>query len=266
MRRLACALVALALGLGFAAAEAAVDAAPAAAQGKKVKKKTTKKKTSGKKKKSKASKATVPLQIGLGPAFYFITGPLQEDQAPHYGVQIYARAIIEGENLKRARKKVPKKYRGFLAGEEVRIGHLLVPDALIISPRTEHTAIYGATWRPLAVEPDFGSERVRFTVGAGLMLTYAYISTELTPEQQAAQPDLHNGTTHFFRPGVDLRAVMEVKLAEQWLFSVGWSSAFYPPQELGGDFLAWGSLERSAWHFGQAFALLHYRLPYQTSF
>lgn len=246
------------------AAPLAWSPAPVAAQGKA--KKKPKKKSTKKKGKRKATRATVPLQIGLGPAFYFLSGPLQEDQAPHYGVQIYARAIIEGENLKRARKKVPKKYRGFLAGDEVRIGHLLVPDALIISPRTERTAIYGATWRPLAIEPDFGGDRVKFNLGAGLMLTYAYIDTELTQEEQAAQPKLFNGTTHFFRPGIDLRASVEVKLTDSWLFSGGWSSAFYPPQELGGEFLGWGELDRSAWHFGQAFVLLHYRVPYQTSF
>jgi len=222
----------------------------------------TKKKA--KKKASAKETVSLPIQIGLGPSFLFISGPIQDDQAPHYAVQIYAKAILNQAAIKKVKKKVPKKYKKLLGGQsEIRVSHLLVPDSIIISPKTNHTGIYGATWRPIGI--DLPILKVpRLTVGAGVLLTYMYIDTELDAAAQAANPKLYNGTTHFFRPGLGLRAELEIPLAESFLISVGWDSGFYVPQELGGDFLSIGEVDRGIWHVGQAYGLLNIRIPYET--
>jgi hypothetical protein len=215
--------------------------------------------------KPRAEPATIPVQIGLGPSAYFITGPIQSDQVPHYGLRIYAKAIIEGENLKRAAKKAPKKYQKYVKGlNEARIGHILVPDALIISPKTKRTSIYGATWRPVSVGFPLIDKGVNLSVGAGLMLTYAYFNTTGNASTEPAA--LPASTTHFLRPGIDLRAELEVPLGDTFLVSTGWSSGLYVPQRIGGGIGTVGPLNEALWHFGQAYALLNVRIPFETSF
>lgn len=215
--------------------------------------------------KRKPEPATVPVQIGLGPSAYFITGPIQSDQAPHYGLRIYAKAIIEGENLKRAAKRAPKKYRKYVSGlDEVRVGHLLVPDAIIISPKVNRTSIYGATWRPIALGFPLIDSGVKLDLDAGLMLTYAYFNT--SGNASTEPKPLPAGTTHFLRPGIDLRLELEVPLGDTFLFSTGWSSGLYIPQRIGGGIGTLGPTNESIWHLGQAYAVFNVRIPFETSF
>ena len=215
--------------------------------------------------KPKSEPATVPVQIGIGPSAYFITGPIQSDQAPHYGLRIYAKAIIEGENLKRAAKRAPKKYRKYVSGlDEVRIGHLLVPDAIIISPKVNRTSIYGATWRPVALGFPLIDSGVKLDLDAGLMLTYAYFNT--SGNASTEPKPLPAGTTHFLRPGIDLRLELEVPLGDTFLFSTGWSSGLYIPQRIGGGIGTLGPTNESIWHLGQAYAVFNVRIPFETSF
>jgi len=214
--------------------------------------------------KRKPEPATVPVQIGVGPSAYFITGPLQSDQAPHFGLRIYAKAIIEGENLKRAAARAPKKYRKYVAGlDEVRVGYILVPDALIISPKLDRTSMYGATWRPLSLGLPLINSGVKLDLDAGLMLTYAYIHT--TGNASTEPRPLPAGTTHFLRPGIDVRLELEVPLGDTFLFSTGWSSGFYLPQRIGGGIGTLGPTNEAIWHLGQAFALFSVRIPFETS-
>ncbi len=255
-------LLCLLLGVVWVASTAEpVEAAPEIAQKKKrSKKKRSKKKRSKKKRTSRSKRTEVPLNIGFGPSFYWLTGPLQADQAPHYGLKLSLAAIIDKKIIKRKRKSIPKKYRGLLKNvDELRISHLLIPDAIIISPQTNNTGIYGVTWRPLAIQPPI-IKSPRLSVGAGLLLTYAYITTEAPNDKE----QLPAGDTHFLRPGIDLRAELEIPLSELFLLSFGWSSAFYIPQKLGGSIVEVEPFDQSTWHWGQAYFLLNFRVPYKT--
>jgi len=207
-----------------------------------------------------AAKVTVPIDIGVGPSVLTWTGALAEDQVWHTGLSISAAAIIDKKTLKKHKKKIPKQYRKqVMKMDEVRIGYMLVPDTLVISPRREHTAMYGVTWSPVSMGVPLSDGPVRLRAGADLLLTYTYIDSDLASL----------GTTHFLRPGLGLGADLEVPLSESFLISLHWRSGIYIPQRVGGNLMELGILEDGGtsgaiWHVGQGSVQLHYRFPYST--
>lgn len=248
-------LLALALGMGSALAAPSTESGQATEATKSSKKRSTKKSSSKKSSKKQAKAATVPVDIGIGPAFHLMTGPIQDDQAPHYGLKISLEAILDKATIEANKGRIPKKYRKLASGvEEARVTpYIIIPDTLYISPKIEDVGMYGIGWRPLALGIPL-IRKPRLAVGLGLDITYIYIDGE----------DAGLGTTHFLRPGLDLQADLEIPFSESFLISLGWQSTFYPPQELGGDIFAWGELEDSIWHIGQAYLMLHFRFPYEA--
>ena len=197
-------------------------------------------------------RVTVPLDVGVGPAAYFISGPVYRDQPLHTGVKISLQAVLDRQWLRRHQAVIPRSYRKRALGvDEIRISpSLFIPDALIISPKVRNTGLYGVTWRPLGLTLPLATGRFSLGLNAGLLLTYAYLSSDTLAD------------THFLRPGLDLGARAEVEVTESFLVSVGWSSGLYIPQELGGFGTA--PLGESLFHFGQANLQLHVRFPYTT--
>ena len=77
-------------------------------------------------------------------------GALAADQPLHYALSISAAAILDKKQLKKHGRRIPKQYRKTVKRlDEVRIGHILVPDTLIISPKINHTGMYWVSWSPL---------------------------------------------------------------------------------------------------------------------
>jgi hypothetical protein len=208
----------------------------------------------------RASEVTVPADVGVGPAFYVITGEVARDQPVHFGLKLSVQAIIDQATIRQHQDRIPPRYRRqALRMKEVRYSpSILIPDSLIISPAVQHTGIYGITWRPISLAVplvDTGSTCLR--LGAGLLVSYAYIHSDLE-----AIP-----TTHFLRPGIDLGADLEIMFTSSFGVSLGWASGFYLPQVLGGFGLAQEGKSVSVgpdtlWHFGQAYLKLHVRFPY----
>lgn len=242
-------------------------------------KKNTKKKSKKKSEKQKEKRAaakpavkrgkqevTVPIDIGVGPAFHMFTGLLQDDETFHTGARISLAAIIDQETIRRFDHKIPKKYRGLARKvEEVRIRPWpvpLIPDTIYVSPSGAQTQMYGANWRPIGFDFSLIRRPFRLSVGLGIDITYNYINSEFRdPEVQSEDVD---DTTHFFRPGADLRAEIYIPFG-QWVgISGGWTSFFYPPQRVGGPVFELGDADESIWHVGQAFGMIHIRIPYTT--
>ena len=141
---------------------------------------------------------------------------------------------------------------------------------------------FGSTWRPLGLGVPIKMGPAKFSLGTGLLLTYAYVNTGSYKILKAKPKDEEDGravevdsedegfrdqSTHFFRPGMDLKAELEIKFSDYFLTSFGWSSAYYVPQEIGGSFFSMGmdQLEKSLWRIHQAFVMLHFRIPVKTS-
>ena len=213
-----------------------------------------------------AEPVEIPINVGLGPAFFFGSGAIEDEQAPHFGVQLDIGAIIDRRTLRKHRRKIPKKFRKAVAqSDEIKISKIYIPDHLVLSPRTKNTAIFGGSFKPISLAMPLVKSPVRLSVSAGLLLTYLFIDTEFDDEEDARESEMPEGTTHFLRPGLDLKAELTVPLSETLLLSAGWSSALYIPQELGGDvFEAGDDLDNALFHMGRAFVVLHFRIPYKT--
>lgn len=206
---------------------------------------------------AQAAKVKVPVDLGLGPAAYHFFGAVGADQPLHYGLKISLEAVIDRELIKRNQRQIPANYRKMAASmDEVRFSpSVFIPDALFISPKLDDTGIYGVTWRPIGLGVPLISSGVRLSVGAALLLTYAFLYSDTLPD------------THFLRPGLDLGAELEIPFSKSFLVSLGWSSGLYVPQKLGEFGLGElpGELDQTIWHVGQAFLQLHFRFPYETN-
>lgn len=200
---------------------------------------------------------TAPVDVGIGPAGFFFFGPVFRDQPLHTGLKINVEAVLDKEWLRKNQALIPRKYRKqALKSDEIRFSPAvlaLIPESLILSPKYRNTGIYGATWKPVGIGLPLSSSPVRFSVDAGLLLTYAYVYSDLETI----------GTTHFLRPGLKLGADLEFQLSESFLISLGWDSQLYIPQRLG-TFTETKPLDESIFHVGQAYLMFHFRFPYTT--
>lgn len=200
----------------------------------------------------------VPVDLGIGPAaFVFAPGPVFDDQPVHYGVKISLQAIIDQQLLKKEQNRIPARYRKLvLRQKEIRITPFpltLIPEELFISPKLDHTGIFGATFKPIALGLAVGGSGLRFGLDGGLVLTAAYLYGDTLPD------------TFFARPGVSLQAELEWMPTKVFGLSVGWESAAYIPQVIGGSFTDVTPTEQAIWHIGNAFLKLHFRFPYRTN-
>ena len=203
----------------------------------------------------RGASTSIPLDIGIGPTFNFITGPVQADQLAHFGLRLNLQAVIDKETIARNMGRVPRKYRGLAKNtDEVRVKPLLlnlVPREFIVSPKIWDTSMYGVGWNLIGVGFAPISDPVRVSLSTGLLAKYMYISSETLPTP-----------THFLRPGLELMLDIEFPLSRDFLVSFGWASQVYVPQPVGGSILDVLPLDDAIWHVGQAFLKLHFRVPF----
>ncbi|WP_224367760.1 hypothetical protein [Hyalangium versicolor] len=201
-------------------------------------------------------RVTAPVDIAFGPAAFLFFGPVFEDQPIHTGLKISVEAVLDKEWLQAHKNLFPQRQRGrVLAMNEVRYAPAilkLIPDSIIISPKYRNTSMYGATWKPLGFGLGLTPSPVRLSLDAGLIVTYAYLSSDT----------LEN--THFFRPGAQLNADLEFQLSKTFLVSIGWNSSLYIPQRVG-TFTETKPINESIFHVGQAYLLLHFRVPFTAT-
>jgi hypothetical protein len=201
-------------------------------------------------------RVTAPVDIAVGPAALLFFGPVFDDQPIHTGLRINVEAVLDQEWLRKNQALIPRKQRGRASKMgEIRYAPAvlgLIPETLIISPKYKNTGMYGATWKPLGIGLGLTPSPVRLSLDAGLVLTYAYMYSDTLP------------ATHFLRPGLQVTADLEFQLSESFLVSLGWSSAAYIPQRVG-TFSETKPLNGSIFHVGQAFLLLHFRVPYTVT-
>lgn len=199
---------------------------------------------------------TAPVDIAVGPTALLFFGPVFDDQPIHTGLRINVEAVLDKEWLRKHQALIPRKQRGRVSKMgEIRYAPAvlgLIPETLIISPKYKNTGMYGATWKPLGFGLGLTPSPVRLSLDAGLVLTYAYMYSDTLPN------------THFLRPGLQLTADLEFQVSESFLISLGWSSAAYIPQRVG-TFTETRPLNGSIFHVGQAFLLLHFRVPFTVT-
>lgn len=209
---------------------------------------------------AEAARVTVPVDVGAGPAVHLLNGRVFDDQPLHFGLKFSVQAIIDKRTIQRNNNRIPKDYRkAALALDEARISpSIFIPDTLFISPKVRNTGLYGVSWTPVGMDlPLFGKpgDVIRAGLSGELLLTAAFLHSDVLP------------TTFFLRPGAGVGAHIELQFTKTFLMSVGWTSGFYVPQELGGFGLGnLDALDHSIWHVGQGWLKFHVRFPYTTSF
>ncbi len=215
---------------------------------------------------SHAAQETVPVDVGVGPAFYHGVGPAFADAPGHYGLKISLAAIINNALIRKHIKRVPKQYRPMaLRMQEFRYRPTaLLPDSLLISPKLGATGMYGATWRFIGLGIPLAEGAVNVDLTAGLIVTYAFLHSD------NAEFGVGGGTMHFLRPGLDIGPSVEIPITDNFLMSFGWSAQLYIPQPIGaGVFelptLDAAGLDQSLWFMGQLWLKFHVRFPYTTN-
>lgn len=210
----------------------------------------------------------VPVDVGFGPAGYWFPGPLLDNRGavPHFALVFDVAAIIDKATIEQNWDRIPQKYRGMAAGvTEARIGpSIFIPSALYISPKVDAlngTGLYGVSWTPIGLtlvstgrkDPrDWNKSRGRFSLDAHLLLTYLFIYSDW--------PGVP--TTHFLRPGVQLRAAFQVEVTPRFLISLGGGGQAYVPQVMGG--FGFGPFNESICFTAFTFLKFHVRFPYEV--
>ena len=209
----------------------------------------------------------VPVNIGVGPAVFGfgnpsftldgLQSPIVEDQPWHYGLRLRLAARIDYEFVKQNPRVVPKQYRDRFTKDTVvyyrPMELIFIPRELMISPGGD-SQIYGATWSFIGGGIPMTAGNARLTLGADLLLTYAYIGS-----------DVYASPTHFLRPGISIGPELRVDFTRRFAMSLGWDSSFYIPQQIGGGVFSMGGDAPNLWHIGQGYLQFHFIVPYSTS-
>lgn len=205
----------------------------------------------------KGGPVTVPIDIGIGPATHFVSGPVYREQAVVTGLEFSAEAVIDHATIKKYKNRIPAQYRKLaLSMDEVRISHPLIPHTIFLSPEGVAGAtvgMYGLSLRPVSLGlPLLSGKGLKADLDLGLRLTFAYVHSATIPSP-----------TYFLRPGLDPKLEAEVPFSKDFLISFGWCSQLYVPQAVGGGIFEVGPLDEAMWHLGQGFVKLHFRFPYR---
>ena len=199
----------------------------------------------------------VPIDIGIGPSMNLVSGPVFQEQPVVTGIAFSAEAVLDNKTIRKFKNRIPAQYRKMaLELDEVRISHPLIPHEIFLSPVGPYGAtvgMYGVVFEPLSVGMPLVSEPFSFRLGLGVVLTYAYVHSQVIPSP-----------THFLRPGLNPGAELEIPFSERFLVSFGWESQVYVPQPVGGGIFEIAPLDESIWHVGQGFLKLHFRFPIEV--
>jgi hypothetical protein len=228
-----------------------------------------------------AGAVEIPVNVGIGPAAFYIPEHLEDgDPKPFFGLRLHIKAVIDRETIKQYKNEIPAQYRKAVEGvSEVRVGYLLIPESILLGHRKTEGGpeLYGATWRPIAMGMPIQIGPVRLSLGTGFLITYAYVNTgkykiidhkdqHSTVMVGSSDAQYRSKVTNFLRPGADVGLDLELRLSDAILVSLGWSSAYYLPQKIGGSITTtgMGDLQNSIWRVHQAYLVANYRMPVEV--
>jgi hypothetical protein len=215
---------------------------------------------------------TVPADLGIGPEGVWFFGPLVENRGgtPHFALTFNLHAVIDKQWIQENQNAIPARYKGMADRiNEVRVGpSIFIPSRLYISPPIDAiggTGMFGVSWTPIGLTlvstgqqraGDWNKSRGRLVIDTSLLLTYLFVFNTLGLEFVPS--------THFFRPGLELKAEIIISATKTFLISFGGGAQIYVPQKLG-NWLEFGPLDRAMWLTAFAFFKFHFRFPYEVS-
>lgn len=213
----------------------------------------------------------VPADLGIGPEGFWFFGPLTTNRGavPHFALAFDLAAVIDRDWIEQNQASIPPKYRGMADKvTELRIGpSIFIPSALYLSPPIDalgSVGMFGATWTPIGLTlvntgqnsvRDWNRSRGRVRIDGNLLLTYLFVFNTAG----YAVP-----TTHFLRPGLELRTSILINVTDRFILGLGGGAQLYLPQRMG-SFFELGPLDEAMWVSAFAFLQFHFRFPYEVT-
>jgi hypothetical protein len=204
-----------------------------------------------------SSKNPVRFNVGAGPAWYTIGGPIGEEQW-HYGLALDIYLVYPPAQMRENQRNLDprfKRWNLFQPDEEFvdRPYYLvLLPTKFFFSPMIHDMSIYGLTfngvdmWVSKTPIPE-----ITFKAGLGFPTVTLF----------KAEGDLLDAPDWFMGMGATLKTKILLRVSERVLLSGGWSSAFYLPGEDTEFHYADGHDENTI-HIGTFDAQFHYRFNF----
>ncbi|MCL1956459.1 MAG: hypothetical protein FWF63_03970 [Fibromonadales bacterium] len=192
----------------------------------------------------------IPINIGIGPAYFWIPGVVGKDLHP--GVKFDLYAVITPKILHEYEDKIPKKYKKFVNMDgEMHVSPLwmsLIPKYLIINPEAE-SSIYGGIWSILGMSHSFlKSKFIEIEVDLTLP-TISYLYTNA--------PKNYPETQNLWGVGAMLRLENTIKFSEKFLTTLAYGHNFNLP--LGNAYKEEDKAEQRWIQAGVLSLVLHYR-------
>jgi len=164
----------------------------------------------------------IPINIGVGPAFFWIPGVVGRELHPGAKLDLYA--VITPKVLQENENKIPKKYKKYVNLEEemqvMPIWLLLVPSYLIISPG-EEDFIYGGLWCLFGLAQNIVRNDLIELKGSLVLPNISYIYTHASKNDPKGQ--------HLLGLGAMLRIENTIKFSEKFLATLAYGHNFNLP-------------------------------------
>jgi len=164
----------------------------------------------------------VPINIGIGPAFFWIPGVVNRELHPAAKLDLYA--VITPKMLHEHENKIPKKYKKYVnMDEEMHVSPLwmaIIPKYLIISPRAE-CSVYGGLWSFFGISGNFLKNKIIELEGELVLPTISYLYTN----DKKNEPE----TQHLLGIGAMLRLANTIKFSEKFLTTLAYGHNFNLP-------------------------------------
>ncbi|MDR1759505.1 MAG: hypothetical protein LBR60_03150 [Fibrobacter sp.] len=195
----------------------------------------------------------IPLNVGVGPAFFWIPGVT--GRVFHPGLQIEPYAVITPKVLQDNKEKIPMKYRKFLkTREDIHLAPLwmaLIPNYIVISPGSEN-AVYGGIWSLFSLSTNLWEASRAKIQGQLILPTLSYLYTHSEENYPLTQ--------HLFGVGAMLRLSANFKFSENFLATLAYAHDFKLPLPLN-TYKTNENAKRDWIHTGILSLVFHFRFP-----
>ena len=157
----------------------------------------------------------IPINIGIGPTFFWIPGVVGRELHPGAKLDLYA--VVTPKMLHEHENKIPKQYKKYVNLDEemhlTQIWMIIIPKYLIISPVAE-SSIYGGLWYFLGIAGNFLDNNFMQLSWELDLPTISYLYTNA--------PKNDPNTQHLLGIGAMLRLENTIKFSEKFLATLAY--------------------------------------------
>jgi hypothetical protein len=194
----------------------------------------------------------VPVNIGIGPAFFLIPRGVVGKEL-HTGAKLDLYAVITPELMKENKNKIPKKFKNYVSTEEeshmVPLWMVIIPKYVIISPEANHS-IYGGLWSIVGVSRSTHLNKSVELEGDLILPTISYLYTDAKKND----PDVQ----HLVGVGAMIRGGCTMRFSKKFLSTLAYGHNFNV-LPIGNIYKEEGKDEQRWFQAGALSLVFHYR-------